>query len=68
MGWGLRGHLLHITASFFHSKAKSENKKQPCDYFGQHVLGSHLERERHTQTPLDSLAAVTIVTPPAMKW
>lgn len=57
---GLRGHLLHITAFIFHSKAKSENKKQPRDYFGLFLGLSFRETHTHThtQTPLDSLAAV----------
>lgn len=62
LGRGLRGNLRHITAFlfFFHSKAKSDNKKQPCDYFWVVIW-------RETPSPLDGLAAVVVVTPPAMQ-
>lgn len=47
------GHLLHITATFTNSKAKSENKKQPCDCFRQ--LGSSLKTHTlHTTATVPS--------------
>ncbi len=39
VGWGLRGHLIHITAFFKFILRLKVTKKQQCDYFGQHDLG-----------------------------